>query len=160
MKQLTKTLKKYLKIRRSFGYKLQETEKFLKSFIAFLTKRNCHFITVRLALKWATLPKHATRAFWSRRLSVVRLFAQYLAAEDPRTEIPPLHLLSQQPHRAIPYIYNNKELRKLLTAFQSLPSKGLRHHTYYTFFGLMMVTGCRIGELLALNCDDVDLNNG
>ena len=160
MKQLTTALRKYLKIRRSFGYKLQGTERCLKNFIAFLTKRNCCFITTRLALQWATLSQHAKRSHWSRLLSVVRLFAQYRAVEDPRTEIPPLYLLSQKPDRAIPYIYSNKELRQLLVAFQSLPSKGLRHHTYYTFFGLMMVTGCRIGELLALNRDDLDLNNG
>lgn len=160
MKQLTTTLREYLKIRRSFGYQLQHTEKCLKNFIAFLVKRNCRFITVRLALQWATLPQCATRAHWAQRLSTIRLFARYRAAEDPRTEIPPLHLLSEQPHRAIPYIYSNKELRQLLVAFQSLPSKGLRHHTYYTFFGLMMATGCRISELLSLNRDDLDLNNG
>jgi integrase/recombinase XerD len=160
MKQLTTALREYLKVRRSFGYRLLDTEKYLKNFIAFLVKRNCRFITVRLALQWATLPQYTTRACWTRRLSTVRLFARYRAAEDPRTEIPALHFLSGKPHRAIPYIYSNKELHQLLVAFQSLSSKGLRHHTYYTFFGLMIVTGCRISELLALNRDDLDLSNG
>ncbi len=160
MKQLTTALREYLKVRRSFGYRLRNTEGYLKNFIAFLRNRNCSFITVRLALQWATLPQYATRTCWAIRLSIVRLFAQYLAAKDHRTEIPPLHLLSEKSHRVTPYIYSNKELLQLLEALQSLPSKGLRRHTYYTFFGLMMVTGCRISELLALNRDDLDLDNG
>lgn len=160
MKQLMPALKEYLKIRRSFGYKLNDTERYLKHFIAFLAKRNCYFITTRLALQWATLSQHAKRSHWSKLLSAVRLFAHYRTAEDPRTEIPPSYLLPQQSDRAIPYIYSNKELRQLLMAFKLLPSHELCHHTYYTFFGLMMVTGCRISELIALNCDDLDLNNG
>jgi len=45
-------------------------------------------------------------------------------------------------------------------ACQSLPSQGIRHLTYFTFFGLMAVTGCRISELVALNLDDLELKNG
>ena len=112
-----------------------------------------------LALEWATLPQNVKRPTWSRRLSIVRLFAQYRIAEDPRTEVPPLYLLSQKPNRATPYIYSEEEIRQLLKACQSLSSQGLRHHTYFTFFGLMAVTGCRISELVSLNRDDLDIKN-
>jgi len=160
MKRLTTSLQEYLEIRKSFGYKLENNERFLKDYISFLIKKRYSHITVNSALEWATLPQKVNRSHWSHRLSAIRLFAQYRIVEDPRTEVLPPHLLSQQPSRAMPYIYSNKEIRQLLIACQSLPSKGLRHHTYFTFFGLMVVTGCRIGELVALNRDDLDIKKG
>ena len=159
MKSLTTSLGEYIKVRRSLGYQLKSVERNLKKFIAYLKKKGCQYITVQLALEWATLPKNVKRSTWSRRLSIVRLFAQYRKAEDPRTEIPPSHLLSQKPDRAIPYIYSEKEIHQLLKACQSLSSRGLRHCTYYTFFGLMAVTGCRISELISLNREDLDIKN-
>ncbi|MBS0349758.1 MAG: tyrosine-type recombinase/integrase [Proteobacteria bacterium] len=159
MKSLTTSLHEYIKVRRSLGYQLNAVERNLKKFITYLKKKDCQYITVPLALEWATLPQNVKRSTCSRRLSIVRLFAQYRIAEDPRTEVPPPYLLSQQPNRATPYIYSEKEIRQLLKACQSLLSRGLRHHTYFTFFGLMAVTGCRINELISLNRDDLDTKN-
>jgi len=159
MKSLMTSLHEYIEMRRSFGYQLKETEQNLKKFITYLKKKGCQYITVQLAVEWAILPKNVKRAYWSRRLCFVRLFAQYRMAEDPRTEVPLPHLLSQQPNRAIPYIYSDKEIQQLLGACQLLLSLGLRHHTYFTFFGLMAVTGCRISELISLNRDDLDVKN-
>jgi len=159
MKSLTTSLNEYIKLRRSLGYQLKETEQYLKRFIKFLKKRGTQYITAKLSLEWAMLPQNVKRSHWSRRLSIVRLFAQYHTMEDHRTEVPPSYLLSQQPNRAIPYIYSEKEIRQILKACQSLLSLGLRHHTYFTFFGLMVVTGCRISELISLNRDDLDIKN-
>lgn len=160
MKTLKTSVKEYLKVRRSLGYKLQDTERLLNKFINYLMEQGSNHITASQSLEWAMLPKNIQQAHWSRRLSVVRLFAQYRKAEDPSTEIPASHLLSKQPSRATPYIYSDDEIHRLLTACKSLPSHGLRHHTYFTFFGLIAVTGCRVGELISLNQDDVDLQNG
>lgn len=159
MKSLTTSLHEYIKVRRSLGYQLNTTERNLKKFITYLKKKDCQYITVALALEWATLPKNVKRSTWSQRLSIIRLFAQYLIAEDPRTEVPSPYLLSERTNRSRPYIYSEKEIRQLLKACQSLSSRGLRHHTYYTFFGLIAVTGCRINELISLNRDDLDTKN-
>ena len=160
MKSLINSLDEYLKIRRSLGFTLKDTEKLLNNFISFLTQRNHAYITVKLALECAMLPQNALRSTWGRRLAIIRLFAKYLAAEDPRTEIPSPQLLSQKIKRLQPYIYSDKEIVQLLSAFQELPTRGLRHHTYFYFFGLMVVTGCRVSELIALNREDVDMKNG
>lgn len=159
MKPLTTSLNEYIEIRRALGHQLKKSEQYLKKFIKYLKKKGRQYITVQLAVEWATLPQNVKRACWSQRLSIVRLFAQYRMAEDRRTEVPPLYLLSQQPNRVTPHIYSEKEIRQLLQACQSLQSGGLRHHTYFTFFGLMAVTGCRISELISLNRDDVDVKN-
>jgi integrase/recombinase XerD len=160
MKSLTTSMHEYINVRRSLGYKLKEQERYLKEFIKFLKKKDYQYITVKIATEWATLPHDAKLATWSQRLSIVRLFARYRIAEDPRTEIPPSYLLSQQPNRVTPYIYSEQEIQQLLKACQLLPSKGLRRHTYFIFFGLIAVTGCRINELISLNRNDFDDKNG
>ncbi|MEA3482498.1 MAG: tyrosine-type recombinase/integrase [Pseudomonadota bacterium] len=160
MKSLTASLKDYLAIRRALDYELEETERLLIHFIHFLAEKNEKHITIALALEWAMQAKNVTRAYWSRRLSVVRLFAQYYQTEDQKTQVPPSHLLSQQPCRSHPYIYSDKQISQLLIACQSLSSHGLREHTYFTFFGLMAVTGCRISELLSLDQEDFNKIDG
>lgn len=111
---LREAVGKYLNLRRSLGYKLVNTEYWLKGFLEFLEHQQADHVTTRLALEWARLPKAAQPAYWSGRLSAVRLFAQYRQMEDPRTEIPPQRLLSQRTHRTIPYIYSKKEVHRLV----------------------------------------------
>ena len=92
---------------------------------------------------------------------MVRRFAQYASAVDPRHEVPPPDLLPYRFHRTQPYIYCDEEIVALIEAAQALPGiTGLRPHTYATLFGLFVVTGVRANEPLRLNRDDVDLTRG
>jgi site-specific recombinase XerD len=130
-------------------------------FVDFLEHEGATFITTSLALRWACEPKNVQRATWARRLSMVRQFATWLSVFDPRTEIPPKHLLNARHRRNKPYIYNSQEIQCLMAEASRLPSPtGLRARTCATLIGLLSVTGLRPGEALALNTSDVDLNNG
>jgi integrase/recombinase XerD len=112
-------------------------------------------------VRWATQPRHVQPAEWARRLRLVRGFAQYHSAIDPRTEIPPPQLLPYRPQRHAPYLYSTVEIAQLIQAASHLPSAtGLSACTYATVFGLLAVTGMRISELVALDRDDVDLRDG
>lgn len=160
MSSLAGAVRDYLRIRRGLGFKLKETESALVDFVAFLRQQRAPYITTTLALRWAVQPSLADRAHWARRLSMVRLFAQFRSASDPRTEIPPVGLLPSSYSRKPPYIYEDGELRDLMAAARRLPSSlGLRPHAYATFLGLLIVTGMRLGEALALDRDDVDLTD-
>jgi len=89
---------------------------------------------------------------------MVRRFAQYCSAADPRTEVPPQGLLPARYVRRPPYLYSEEEIRHLLQAARRLPSQlGLHPQTYSTLFGLLAVTGMRLSETLALDRQDVDL---
>ena len=58
-------------------------------------------------------------------------------------------------------MYSDGDIRKLMEASLQLHSRrGLRATTYSTLFGLLAVTGLRIGECLALDHQDVDLVDG
>ena len=78
----------YLRLRRSFGFKLQLHEPLLRRFAAGLDDLNVEAVTVELALAWATerdVP--AGSVVPAMRLLVVRGFARYMIGLDPRTEI-------------------------------------------------------------------------
>ena len=64
-----------------------------------------------------------------------------------------------QPKRARPYLYTDDQIRRLLRAALNLPRGGgeLRPRTYYCLFGLLSVSGLRLGEARNLELQDVDL---
>lgn len=164
MSSLSKALEEYLSIRRGLGFKLKEEGKVLVDFVSFLNEKGASYITTELAVYWAVKPKNAQPSHWARRLRMVRLFAEYLSAMDPRTEVPPQKMLPDQYRRKPPYIYTNKQVIRLIKAAKQLPStvrstKGLRAKTYSTFLGLLAVTGIRVSEALALDKKDVDLTD-
>ena len=161
MNELRKAVDEYLIIRRKLGFKLQRAGKLLHDFVLFTEKEGISFITAELALRWATQSSSCQTAWSGQRLSIVRGFAKYQSAMDPRTEVPSQELLPYRYHRKPPYIYSADKVKRLIKAAQQLQSPlGLRAATYKTVFGLLVVTGMRISEPIGLNRKDVDLING
>jgi integrase/recombinase XerD len=159
MTLLRKAVEDYLTMRRSLGFKLRDMGYNLHHFVSFMEQQGASTITVDLALRWAQKPQGVQPAHWATRLSFVRSFARYWSAIDPRTENLPMGLLPYRATRATPYIYSGEEIEQLLTAAKNLPpSTSLRPWTYFTFFGLMTVTGMRISEVIRLERGDVDLD--
>jgi integrase len=161
MNRLRKAVRDYLKMRRGLGFKLVRHEAGLREFVSFLARKRSARITVNLALEWATQNAHHTPGEWAMRLSVVRGFARHWSATEPSTEVPPLGLLPYRPQRAQPYFYSDHEIRTLLNAAKSRPSiDPLRPWTYPCLFGLLAVTGLRLGEALSLRSGDMDWSEG
>ena len=159
MTDLNHALGEYLAVRRALGYRLQRDEKLLPDFIGFLRRADAERITSELALRWAIQPATAQPAWWRSRLTIVRGFARYLHATDPDSEIPPQDLLKARRPRITPYLYSPGEIDALMAASGAL-KPALRAATFQTVIGLMSVTGMRIGEAIALNRVDVDLQDG
>lgn len=154
-------LVQYVEARRILGMKFHEHAQALDHFVDFLEREGAEFITNDLALRWAMEPKHVQRATWGRRLGQVRGFASWLSAADVRTEVPPKHLLDARRRRNTPHIYTDQEIELLMAEAQRLQSRtGLRALTYSTLIGLLVATGLRPGEALALDRSDVDLVSG
>jgi integrase/recombinase XerD len=161
MSHLEQALKDYLCIRRSLGFRLRLPGSLLRSFVAFLKAAGASYITTELALRWATQPTPAQPATWAARLGMVRRFASWLRASEPRTEIPPAGLLRYRYRRKTPHIYSDAEIGGLLRCTQRLRSrKGLRAHTFTTLFALLVVTGMRVNEAVGLDRSDADLSLG
>ena len=161
MSNLQDRLDEYLTVRRSLGYELRAPARCLRKFVALADREGADYITTELALRWATLPTDAQPATWAARLGMVRRFAAWCKASDPRTEVPPKGLLPHRYRRTQPHIYGDAEIERVVSAARLLPSaKGLRAHSYATVFGLLSVTGMRVSEALALDRRDVDLGEG
>lgn len=152
-------------MRRALGFKLRGTGKRLLEFVTFMEQRRASYITVPLAFAWARHRSGVHDDAWAaQRLSIVRLFARYRSATDPRTQIPPAGLLPFRPQRARPYLYSDKEIEQLLRATLNMPFS-VRHRkrcallpwVYYCLFGLLTVSGLRLGEARNLKLQDLDL---
>ena len=86
---LAQAVNEYLALRRALGYKLERQGSRAAQFVEFLEQHDATVITTELALAWAIQPADATRRWWHQRLTIVRGFARYLQAFDPRHEVPP-----------------------------------------------------------------------
>src|SRR5208282_3839345 len=71
--------------------------------------------------------------------------------------------------RAHPYLYSEEEIRRLLAGARAYPSwnrfpgkwcKHFQAQTFYCLFGLLAVTGMRVGEALKLRPEDIDWGAG
>lgn len=161
MSQLVEAVKEYLQLRRNLGFQLRVPGRLLHSFAAFVELEKATHLTADLALRWAQQPADARPTTWAVRLRTVRRFAIWLSASDRRTEVPPAGLLPYRYERKRPYIYSDAEIANLVRTAGQLPSPaGLKRHTFATLFGLLAVTGMRISEVLALDREDVNLEEG
>jgi len=161
MTTLRQAVREYVCMRRDLGFKLQEAGKGLLEFVTFMEQRRASVITQALALVWAQQPAHVQPAQWAQRLSFVRGFARHRSATDSRTQIPAPGLLPFKPKRARPYLYSAAEIRRLLGAALTMPCRykrgALRPWVYHGLFGLLNVSGLRLGEARNLELHDVDL---
>jgi integrase/recombinase XerD len=159
MTDFTAALDDYLATRHAMGYKLEVHRLVLRRFVAHLETIGAEHLTIEDALCWATQPGDAAPVWSAAKLGVIRVFARYLVALDPATEVPPLGLLPEPSHRIVPYIYSAEDLANVLLAADRLHPKH-RADTYRNLISLLAVTGMRVGEAVRLDCDDVDFEGG
>ena len=158
MSELRQALDTYLAVRRALGFKLDRVEDMLRSFVDYARWQGVSFVTTEQALAWASLPANSSPVTWANRLSAVRGFAQHLHSSDTRHEIPPPDLIPCSKIRKPPYIYSDEDVVTLFRAAQQIVHP-LRAVTYSTLFGLLAVTGTRLGEAIALDRTDIDWDN-
>jgi integrase len=147
----------YLAYRRALGYELQNEGVRLLNFARYtdgLGHRGP--LTTELAIRWACLPPKADRRYWASRLEIIRRFARHLLLSEPKTQVPPRHLLGPAYRRNPPHLYSSGEIQHLLRHAGQLKGR-LRSHTFQTLLGLLACTGLRISEALNLKTSDVDL---
>ena len=128
MNTLRQAVQEYLSLRRGLGFKLHDAGNGLLDFVTFMEQHRATYITQTLALAWAQQPLNVQPAHWAQRLTFVRGFARHRSL---------LCVALKMPFR-----YERGEL---------LP------WTYHCLFGLLSVSGLRLGEARNLELQDVDL---
>ena len=124
MNALTRHLEQYLELRHRLGFKLDKASRQLHQFVRFAQEAKAPYITTALAIRWATQSTNCQPVTCGARLGMVRQFARYLRAVDPRHEMPPEGLLPGRCHRKTPYLYRDEQVVQLLQAAQQM-SPGL-----------------------------------
>ena len=159
MSALAEHAQQYLRARRALGVKLERHGQLLPDLVAHLEAAGASTITRELVISWARQPADAHPRHWAARLSIARGFAAYLQTIDPATEIPPAGVFAVRYQRPTPYLWSQQDISRLLEATRALHPR-LKAASYETLFGLLAVTGMRLGEAIALECDAVDLDDG
>jgi integrase/recombinase XerD len=157
---LSEAAQDYLRLRRSLGHDLAEAHRLLPRFVAYLDGAALPTVTLEAALAWSQQPAAAAdTSVWSRRMTIVRGFAKYMVAFDPRTQVPPLGLLPSRQRWRPPFIYTPSDIEALLTHARSVRGR-LPAATHTTVLALLAVTGMRVGEALRLDRGDIDWAEG
>jgi integrase/recombinase XerD len=149
----------YLRLRRALGYKLERDGHLLPQLVAYMEAAGSATLTTDLAICWARLPATARPNHWAARLTVARGFARYLQTIEPATEVPPDAVFPARKHRPAPYLWSPQDVGRLLEGARALRPR-LRAASHETLFGLLAVSGMRVGEALALDRGDVAFDTG
>jgi integrase/recombinase XerD len=149
----------YLRLRRALGYKLERAGQLLPQLVVYLEAAGATTVTSDLAIAWARLPERTQPNHWAARLAIARGFASYLQTIDPATQVPPPGVFPTRRHRPAPYLWSAGDIGLLLKTTTSLRPR-LRAATHEALFGLLAVSGMRLGEAVGLHRDDVDLDSG
>ncbi len=159
MSALREHVADYLRLRRALGYRLEREEVLLGQFCSYAEAAGAATVISGLAIGWARQPARARPAQWAKRLGVIRRFAAWLHVLDPAAEIPPPGVFPSRRMRPAPYLWTDDQVRLLLDGARAvrtpLLAAGLE-----ALFGLLAVSGMRIGEATALRRADVSLDAG
>jgi|JI9StandDraft_1071089.scaffolds.fasta_scaffold122361_2 integrase/recombinase XerD len=159
MSALAGHVEDYLRLRRALGYKLERAGHLLPQLVSYMEAASSATLTTDLAISFARLPTDARPAHWAARLAVVRGFARYLQTIEPTTEVPPAGVFPARRHRPTPYLWSGEDIARLLDGTRALHPP-LRAASYEALFGLLAVSGLRVGEAVGLDRDDINFDTG
>jgi integrase len=152
---LSDDISRFIELRQSLGFKFRVSAGLLRNFAGFAEIRGESVLRNQTARDWSA---HAcSPAQRHERLSVIRRFALHMQVEDPRYEVPPAGAFGKPVRRRRkPHIYTSEEIHRLLYAAARLtPAGSIRPDTYVTLLALIVSTGLRISEALALQFEDL-----
>jgi integrase len=159
MSNLRGYLADYLRLRRALGYELKRAGRLLEGFVEHLEVAGAQSVESELAISWARLPADAQPARWAQRLAIARGFALYVQTIVPESEVPPARVFAARYRRRAPYLWSQHDICRLLDGARTL-TPPLRAATHEALFGLLAVSGMRVGEAIGLQREHVDLDSG
>ena len=150
----------YLRLRRALGFKLKEEERLLGQLVGYLEAAGASTVTTELAIRLgATARRRASEPLGEA--AACRAWVRRLPANDRPDGGDPARRTSfpTRRQRATPYLFSQQDICRLLEEARQLRHP-MRAASYEALFGLLAVSGMRIGEAIALEREDVDLDAG
>jgi len=153
-------MKQFIDLKRSAGYKYVDVEHDCARFDKFAADRNEINISITKELAEAFGKKRANESDKTRynRIQTIRTFSAYLANLGYSSFIPQLPPLKST---FTPYIFSKEEMKRFFAVCDNLqPTRnhlGSMVFIMPCLFRILYGTGIRIGEAMALRCEDVNL---
>jgi integrase len=145
----------HIELQRALGFQFNSQAYLLHRFARFAALTGDTHVRTETVLAWAAQAQTAGQR--RLRLAVLRRFAWQMQAENGDHEVAPADAFGKSSReRRTPHIYSSEEIRRLLGAAARLqPLGSIRPAAYVTLFALLVATGLRISEALALTVDDM-----
>lgn len=153
-------LERFLAHKRSLGLAYHREEGFLHEFDRFLATRNDPVLCEAMTREFLSRLGDGSRL---HHLTVIRQLARFLLVEESRTFVPTRRFLGIRRRRPVIRVLSRTEAGRFLDACEQLPATSstfARGLVRATALRVLLLTGLRRGEVLALRDDDVDLVNG
>ena len=145
----------YLGLKWSVGYKYDTDARVLRSYADHARLCGDEFLIAERMIDWAGA---ATSVGYSRqKIAMLRRFALWMHAEDPRHEIPPPNVFGKRSRkRRIVHLFTDDEIESLLSSALMLePLDSIRPHAVHCILGLLASAGLRRSEAVSLLFSDL-----
>jgi integrase/recombinase XerD len=158
-------MEKFLQEKHACGYAYHEPTRILRWLDDFLVQEGLttQELPRSIARKWLAKKAHETVRTQQRRITVIRHCSRFLLRLGYSAYVPDSTLAARSPSSFVPRILTDDEIRKLFQAVDALEPTArspLRHLIMPEVFRLLYGCGFRVGEVLKLRVQDVDLNQG
>lgn len=160
--ELVAAMEEYFTGLHALGFQLIEKERLTRRFLEWLWDNGntgATFTTTEVAV-WARGKPNFMSSYQHQRLSAVRGFSRYCAALGMDIAVPVASALNTGKHRRTPHIYTQAEVDALILACQDVFTSVLIQSTMASIIALLAVSGMRLGEVLRLRPQDIQVFEG
>ena len=162
---LAPLIMQFIQEKQACGYRYNEEIRQLKLFDFYLLAQDLSGIELpRSTVKsWLTKRPHESSRTHKHRASIVRQLAKFMIRQGFLAYVPERAVTDKSSTSFIPHILTHDEIKRLFYALDKLSPKAkspLRHIVMPEIFRLLYGCGFRINEVLKLQIQDVDLNQG
>ena len=156
--KLQQIVTQYVGLKHSMGMCFRSEGAILKAFCRALGDIDIMEVDTRCVQAFLD-GKGVVTAFWRQKFRVLDRFYRYSIGRGYIDSSPLPKTIPKWPESLTPHIYTPEELRRLITATDSLktPMSPLQACTFRTLVLTLYGTGLRISEALSLTLDDVNL---
>lgn len=162
---LAKTFDVFIHQKRTLGYRYQTEAAILRRFDRFLVEQGLDepILARRVVEAWMAKRGYERPRTHATRTAVVRQFAHFMLDRGMQAYVLPSYVGAPVRLDFVPYIFSREEIRRMLAAVDALPSYPIspkRGLIMPEVFRILYGCGMRVGEVLRLRVDDVDLTSG
>lgn len=160
-----KYLLDYLCLKQAMGMKIISAGNMLRQFDRYCVKigQNKASIDEQLANNWFASKQKDKAETRATRISALKCFKDYLNSIGIENTWQPISGYASRTSRYAPYIFTKKEITNIFNVADRLEKpfgKSMFHIIFPTVLKILYSTGMRISEVLNLQINDIDLENG